>query len=100
GTGTGMQGGTQIIDGNVEGDLGASMSEGTLIVTGDVKGELCPGAHGGTVYICGKAGSGLENVETVEMTSRDNARLAKYFDHYGISAQPATMRKYRGGVVL
>ncbi|MBN1389168.1 MAG: hypothetical protein JXA22_00840 [Candidatus Thermoplasmatota archaeon] len=100
GAGTRMGGGTLIIEGSVKGDLGSFMSDGTVIVTGDIKGGICPGATGGTVYLGGGVDRGLENVEMVPLTSKDVAKLSKYIDHYKISAQPSTMRKFKGGVLL
>ena len=99
-TGIMMQGGTILIDGNIDGDLAPNMSDGTIIVTGNVEGELCPGSTGGTVFVGGEIGRGLKNVEALDLTSRDVTKLSKYFDHYGISAVPSTMRKFRAGVVL
>ncbi|MGA1819540.1 MAG: hypothetical protein ACMUHU_00880 [Thermoplasmatota archaeon] len=98
--GIGMEGGTLIIDGNVDGDLAPHMADGTIIVTGNVKGGICPDSTGGTIFVGGEIGSGLENVEKVETTSKDSTKLSKYFDHYGISAVPSTIRKYRAGVLL
>lgn len=95
-----MEGGTLMIDGSVEGDLAPFMSDGTIIVTGSVKGKICPCSTGGTIFVGGEIGSGLENVEKIKATSKDIAKLSKYFDHYGISAIPSTIRKFRAGVVL
>lgn len=98
--GIGMEGGTLIIDGNVEGDVAPYMIDGTIIITGSVKGSICPFSTGGTIFVGGEIGSGHDNVEKVDTTSKDISKLSKYFDHYGISAVPSTIRKYKGGVLL
>ena len=104
GVGHAMTGGIIVIRGNVTGDIGQMAKGGTIIVSGNCgprsgaymfNGELIIGGNvgadiglnmmGGTIYVGGKLGALGNNVQNRELTIAEEAKLRKYFDHYGIT---------------
>lgn len=86
--------GTILVQGNVEGSVGQYSKGGTIIIVGKTMGRICSGATGGTVFLS----SSFERMEPTfkesKMNGNDLNTLKRYFDHYGIKAEPRAFRKY------
>ncbi len=104
GVGLGMLGGIIVVRGSVGGDAGQLAKGGTIIISGDCgarsgvymfNGELIVAGNigketgfsmvGGTIYAGGKIESLGENAQIKELTVKDESKLKKYFEHYGIT---------------
>jgi glutamate synthase domain-containing protein 3 len=98
GLGKSMSGGTIIVDGDVNGDVGEDMGDGNIIITGSVKGTVLKGSSGGSIFVGGEITDLDEKIKSIKTNTKDLSRLSKYFEHYGITAVPRTMRKFQGGL--
>lgn len=59
GVGTGMHGGTLIVEGDVGDNLGRRMLGGTIVIHGNVASSAGSGMRNGSIHICGNAGDNL-----------------------------------------
>jgi glutamate synthase domain-containing protein 2 len=112
GVGLGMTGGIIVVRGNVNGDTGQLLKGGTIITSGNAgemtgsymyNGEIIiagnAGANtgqymvGGVIYVGGEIGSLGANTLLKELTPADEAKLSKYFKHYGITNSTNDFKK-------
>jgi glutamate synthase domain-containing protein 3 len=66
-----------------------------VIVTGSVGGNIGPGIHEGTIIVGGEARNAGGSTSSFKPTTKDIAKLTKYFEHYGIKATPISMTAFR-----
>ena len=92
-TATMNKGAAIIIAGNVGDEVGTYMLNGDLVVVGNAGENFANYLIRGDVYIGGEWKSLGQNTKIEPLTDEDVNKLQKYFDAYGIDADPKDFQK-------